>query len=756
MDARQVKKGEIIARKDSAIENLWYIVDGTVTMDSGAYKITLKKGDFIGLADFDTGIHSFLYYASADAQLMNFSTRDNLYNTAFYASKPENCRAIAMSLNHILRDSYAALSDMCAASEKLSGMLAEAYSKYCEYTRELHASVEIMEAMNDAPEAVKMSINQKLLYMSHKGMANSLADKTASANMVTGGIVSGYMLHSVTEIHEIAGAIEYVYETVNECLDLMMSESEDDLYGRLGDISIRATKDHPLYAPILELMEGLSNAVSGYSPELVESRHFIYERKVATLGASVSSQVEEESQEDSSVASKLVGSLNTIMEFARFPEEKASKLKEAVSAFKKVSDPFSSEDEVRRTRQVIEESFYQLYLCALQVRLENKDVPVIIRMFLDFGYLDEELAGMKNACELYNICLTFSGDKKKGVYTASEWLTAIFRGEREPSINEFEQGFEEYVKEQVTNGRIPAAQAKAVLGDRGQKVLFEVQNMFRRTSKMCSGQILAFMPILCEYQLMRGPKDDLVDPHTIRDTIDKIRAIDYSVFYRETMFVFSEKENIHDVIHVEVTPDIILSPVVGTRGAMWQEISGRDRTTPARFIFPVINVENLEKLVVKVMGSFRWEMCKRMQGMRWNDVTDPSLTSLYCDYLQFYRKNSDVSPEQKEKIKIGLQRYKQNFKEFFVNDYSEYIKYESSGSPHLNKIARGILFSQCPFSADIRAKLADNPIFAEVSERYRIKTGQQLHKLDNLVKKLNSRGQPIPPELKKEIDFYNM
>ncbi|MBR6391398.1 MAG: Crp/Fnr family transcriptional regulator [Lachnospiraceae bacterium] len=754
MDARQVKKGEIIAKKDNLIENLWYIVDGTVVMDSGTYKITLKKGDFIGLADLDTGIHSFLYYASSDAQLMNFSTRENLYNTAFYASKPENCRAIAMSLNHVLRDSYAILNDLCSASERLSKLLYDAYEKYCTYTRELHGSVNVMDAMNEAPEPVAMSINQKLLYVTHKGMAGSLADKETSAGMVSNGLISGYMLHSVAELHDIVRSIEYVHETVDECLDLMMSESEDDLYGRLGDISIRATADHSLYGPINELMEALSNAVSGYSPELVDSRRYVYERKAASMGAAAETAGDEET--DSTVASKLVGSMNAIIEYARFPEEKAEKFREAVNAFKKVSDPFSSEDEIRRIRQVIEEGFYQLYLCVLQVRMESKDVPVLIRMFLDFGYLDEELAGMKNACELYNICLTFGGDKSKGVYTASEWLMAVYRGDRQPSINEFEQGFEEYVKEQVTNGRIQAAQAKGVLADRGQRVMFEIQNMFRRTSKMCSGQILAFMPVLCDYQMMRGPRADLIDPHTIYDAIDNIRNIDYSLFYRETMCVFSEKENIHDVIHVEVRPDIILSPVVGTRGAMWQEISGRDRTTPARFIFPVINVENLEKLVIRVLGNYRWEICKRMQGMRWNDVTDPSLTSLYCDYLQFYRKNSDLSPEHKEKVKIGLQRYKQNFKEFFINDYWEYIKYESAGSPHLNKIARGILFSQCPFSSAIRGKLGENPIFAEVSERYRIKSGQQLHKLDNLVKKLNSKGQPIPPELKREIDFYNM
>ena len=91
-----------------------------------------------------------------------------------------------------------------------------------------------------------------------------------------------------------------------------------------------------------------------------------------------------------------------------------------------------------------------------------------------------------------------------------------------------------------------------------------------------------------------------------------------------------------------------------------------------------------------------------------------------------------------------------------MNDYSEYIRYESSGSPHLNKIARSILYAQCPFAAPIRNKLADNPIYSEVSERYRVKVGQQLHKLDNVQKKLASRGQPIPQELKSEIDFYNM
>ncbi|MCR5594900.1 MAG: cyclic nucleotide-binding domain-containing protein [Lachnospiraceae bacterium] len=755
MDVKQIKKGDLIIKKDSVMDNLWYIVDGGITMDYGTYKIELQKGDFVGLADFDTGIHSYNYYATEDSQLMAFSSRDNLYNSSFYISKPENCRALALSLNRMVRESYQQLSDLCTLSSELNKTVFDAYGKFCEYTRELHMSVDIFSAMDEAPEPISMSINQKMIFATHNGVYNVLAGKESASSVISKGIVSGYMLHAILDLHEVSGAIEYVKGTVDDSLDLLMVESEDDIYGRLGSLLIKATSDHPIAAEIKALMEEIYETVHKYSPELAEARKYTHDKKIESIGG-VSGETSDKSESMSSVASKLIGSLDSIIKFCNYPEERAAKLKEAVSAFKNLSDPYSTDNDVRRLRSVIEENFYTLYLAVLEARLESVDVPILIKMFLDFGYLDEELAGMKNACELYNICLSYSGDKDKGVYTASEWLTAIFLREREPSINEFEQSFEEYIREQVTNGRISDQQAKAIVADRGQKVMFELQNMFRRTSKICSGQILSFCPILCEYQLMRGPKEDLIDPQIISEAINNVKAIDYSIFYRETMFIFSEKENIHDVIHVEVLPDIILMPVVGSRGIMWQEISGRDRMTHARMMFPIINVENLEKIVLKVLGDYRWEMCKRMQGMRWNDVTDPSLTSLYCDYLQFYRKNSDVSPEQKEKIKLGLQRYKQNFKEYFSSDYANYIKYESAGSPHLNKVARGILYSQCPFRAEVRKKLTENPIYNDISEKYRIKVAQHLRKLENIIKKLNSKGQEVPIELKKEIEFYNM
>ena len=457
---------------------------------------------------------------------------------------------------------------------------------------------------------------------------------------------------------------------------------------------------------------------------------------------------------DRDIAAKLAGSMDTILEFANYPSDKASEIRKAIGDFKKISDPMSTEDDVRQLRMTIEENFYQLYIAVLEERIKAKEVPVIIKMFLNFGYLDEELAGIDNACELYNLALTFEGNKKKGVYTACEWLLAILRKEKEPSINEFDQNYEEYLKDQKTSGNLKEAQVKAMMNDQGQKLIFELTNMFRRTSRICSGQILTFVPVFCEYQLMRPVSEDIIDVNRVLDCIDRIRAVDYSVFYRESMFVYSEKEGIYDTIHTEVLPDIILMPVIGSRAVMWQEIVGKDRMTPARFVFPVISVEDPNKLALKIIGEYRWEICKRIQGARWNDVTDPSITSLYCDYLQFYRKNSDLSAEQKEKVKTGLGRFKQVYKDYFVNDYTEYIRYEASGSPHLNKVARYILFMQCPFCADIRLKLAGNPIYADVSDKLKIRYGQQLHKLENIRKKLVSHGNEVPQELEDEMNFY--
>lgn len=755
MDAKTVKKGDILARKNGPVDTLLYITGGTVSMVLGSREIPLGKGDLIGLADIESGIHSCDYVATSDVSVMVFTTRDNLYKSDFLSAKPDNCRAIAMSVNRIARSSFRILKD---ASDKLNGLLAltaRAYAEYRRFASELHTSPREMEQVTALPESVSVDFRQSIIDKMNSGMYTFLADKTLGQKMVENGTASGYILHCSSDFRDICPEIEAVTDNISACVDICMNENGDDLYGRLANLFIRATSEHALAAPITDLMNEIYVAIAGVSRETADIRRNEIDIKLAAVNGGSGGKGSGDGV-DKDIASRLIDSMDTIFGFCNYPAQKAEELKAAVSAFRKVTDPYSSDEEIKKLRMTIEEHFYYLYLSVLEARIECTEVPVIIKMFLEFGYLDEELAGMDNACELYNIALTFEGDRSKGVFTASEWLLAIFTRDREPSINEFDQSFEEYVRDQRNNGNINDAQVRAILKDQGQKVMFEMQNMFRKASRICSGQVLSFCPVFCSFQLLRSLKDDVCDANKLTESLGIIRSIDYSLFYREKMHVFNEKEGIYDTIHVEVMPDMILMPVIGSRTVMWQEICGKDRMTPGRFVLPVVLTDDLDKQMIKLSGEFRWELCKRIQGARWNDVTDPSITSLYSDYLQFYRKNSELSAEQKEKVKTGLQRYKQVYRDFFVADYAEYIKYESAGSPHLNKVARSILFMQCPFRARVRSRLKDNPIYGEVSDKYRIKTGQQLHKLDNIAKKLTSHGYEVPKELKAEIEYYNL
>ena len=98
----------------------------------------------------------------------------------------------------------------------------------------------------------------------------------------------------------------------------------------------------------------------------------------------------------------------------------------------------------------------------------------------------------------------------------------------------------------------------------------------------------------------------------------------------------------------EVLPDIILMPNVGSRALMWQETAGVKNDTPARFLFPMFTSVDLEDLMRETIARYRWEICRKIQGVYWNDLREPSLTSEYCDYMQFYRKNSELSAEAKD------------------------------------------------------------------------------------------------------------
>ena len=342
------------------------------------------------------------------------------------------------------------------------------------------------------------------------------------------------------------------------------------------------------------------------------------------------------------------------------------------------------------------------------------------------------------------------------IYTIYEWLKCIYRGEKEPSKNQFDMSYSSHLADLYKNGKITKEQIPEYFEDRNKRVEFEIQNMFATVNKTTYGKISTFCPVLCENDLLNSIEKMLVTAEKLEEALNEIRKLDYSIFYREVPFSDPAKGVNSDRIMKEILPDIVLMPNAGIKAMMWQEISGVKSDTPERFMFPVFTAVDLNELMLETIARYRWEMCRRLEGVHWNDVREKSLTAEYCTYIQFYRNNRDLSTEAKEKLKGTLAQAKNNYREVFVKDYINWIKFESKGSFRLNKIARDILIRYCPFVKAVRDELKANPLYQTSITKFEAETTKKLQRYTGLYNKYTQAGGEITEELNDNLLFYQM
>ena len=417
----------------------------------------------------------------------------------------------------------------------------------------------------------------------------------------------------------------------------------------------------------------------------------------------------------------------------------------------------STEDGARRLRKEIANVFYDVYEKAfLRSVTENKKLSPILQMFFNFGFMETKLAGLENAKILYNLVDSLSMFHSEGVYTGYEWLKSIYEGKNEPSRNEFDLDYKGYLLQQRQQGEITEEQQKELLQDQKGKVSFEIRNMFRSAHRITYGRVTTFNPILCESDLVTTIEKMALTAERVEQAINYVRQLDYSILFREVLFSDPEHGIQQEWIHKEVLPNIILMPGAGSRGMLWQETAGSRNDTPARFVFPIFAIMDVEEQMLQNMGRFRWEICRKIQGVHWNDLRDPSLTSEYYDYMQFYRKNNELSADIKEKIKQTLLKTRNNYREMFVKDYENWIKFESQRSLRLNKVARRILMQYCPFSKEIRQNLISNPIYENAFRKVDEENRKKENRINALYDRYVAAGGELTPELKENLRFYQM
>ena len=753
MSVKEFPAGTVLVQSEQAITALHVIAKGTVRASYPGGEFYLYKGDVIGVCELFFDSYFITYQTEETTSVASYPFSVAQLSGIMRSNADMADRIVTSMFRQFqeILDQYELARFDC---DNFYHYLTDSYESYLTFCGKHNISARALPGLETLSELVLEEDVAGWLggyYSQLRTFATNTSVKDHDPDFL-----QGLLLKASQDVQQIVSVCRVMYDYKSEITKLLMSENRLDFFdlyaSLLYKIGSHADESTSLIAAISTMMIQLESQPS-IDKEMYKQRVAEYRERLAALEQFEENQSEEGGNPND--IPEIRESMNTILSYANVGEETAAKFRNAVNEYSKLTDKNNSDDASRKLRLTITKLFYEIYEKAFVRSLRDFEVPKVILMFLNFGYVDEHLAGMDNASYLHSIVDKIPSDPARNVYTIYEWLRAIYEGRKTPSRNEFDTDYQAYVHELKISGKIKPEEESMMLKDRDKQVLFELHNMFPSVNKITFGRISSFCPVFSEHNILKDLDKSLVSADKVADAFTRIRNTDFSAYYRDVIYTNPKLGIGKEYIGVEILPDIILTPNIGVRGVMWQEIEGRKRTTPSRMMISVFQMEDLSNILVRLTGDYRWEMCKRIQGARWNDISEPSLTSRYFDYIQFYRKNRDLSADAKDKIKLNMQKAKNSFKEMFIRDYESWILYEGEGAPRLNKIARGILFDYCPFSKEIRDKLKVNPLYKELMDHYDVKLGQQLHHYDNLYQKIKNLGAEIPAEIQGQRAYLS-
>lgn len=759
MTTVKVQKNQVFARQKEKVRK-WYIVqDGTVIQQNSYAKVVLGKGAVIGISETDRYLCDYVAAADSVLAVFPYDSPDDL-SAAIHgqASMRSTLLGAALNQRQKLLNTYAGFQKLV---RQFHSFVENQYSDYTNFCVQYHLEEKSFTRME----------NFKPLEMVHKAEnweinnSNSLMkgylDEYMRLMQKDDGLCIGAIMETSYQTRRVVQGIIEMVEYLRYNQDILLSSSYNDIFDLYLDLAKRAKEKNYDIKPLKDCMERTAEVIKKlgiYDEKLVGERLEEYHAfDFSAQGDYVTPEPSEESWNESQEGEQSEDCLVHILNYADMGEQVTEEMRDLVQKYRDLPDMFSTDAETFALRKRITQIFYDTYLKAFMHTVKGeKELTPIVEMFLNFGFMDVQMAGEENANILFDLTEHLSVCRSEHIYTIYEWLKSVYEGRNEPSKNEFDMDYPAYLAEMRKNGKITPDQQKRYTNNREFKVKFEIQNMFMSGNRATYGKLSTFCPILGEYDLINAMDKMLVTAQKLDTALDKIRKVDYSAFYREVVFSDPDKGINREVIMKEVLPDIILMPNAGTRAMMWQETAGVKRDTPARFMFPIFTSVDIDDMMVETVGKYRWEICRKIQGVHWNDIREKSLTAQYCDYLQFYRKNHDLSAEAKEKIRTALLRGRNNYREVFVKDYQNWMKYESKGSYRLNKIAREILITYCPFAKQIREELKGNPMYQNAIQRSNVVNAKTVQRIQGVYDKYQKAGGKLTQELIENLEYYDL
>ncbi|MDE7321495.1 MAG: cyclic nucleotide-binding domain-containing protein [Lachnospiraceae bacterium] len=762
-----VKKGEVIFEKGEELTQIGIILSGKVIMQGEYVKMIRSQGNYLALNGYNDQTYHATYTALEDSVIYALPTQGE-QTIKNIVSKNADYRAIMVSSQfRTAIDIYRLKSSLIERAERLCSFVQGSYAEYKNICKAFEVpAIGIEELEELQPYEDTQGVNEyRIAYY------EEAAKIPLSANKVYFSYREEMANFQVNEIIELSSALledcAEVTEYIKNLIEVVCLRPRNSLFDCICDTAQEIKEKDDIPNEMIVLLSGIADEMAFQYKEVKNQTESVFDfdaahlrGKIDGLSSGEAPVVEQKSQEEKEedirrdVAS-LKGSMEQILKFATLSDEDNDTLRKNVNHLVEVPDRMSVEDDVKKAKKTITPLVFRLYLsCYRKIKEGLMHPPKSVELFMNYGMLDERLLDEEHLRFLCSI----EPDKNEGpckVVTMMEWLDMIHEGKRDPSKSEFDEDYVENLRSLKKQGEITENEQKALLQNMDKRVEYEVMNMQMSNTRTLYGQPSSYMPILYKEAIFGYLDKILITKKKINESVQKLTQVDYSVFYREVIYSNTELKIINETVMRNVYPDVILFPLFGTNASMWQEIGGKNKGTPGRFCFPIMTNSNIDDMMVKLFGRFRWELCRCIQGMAWNDVKVKSLTSEYMDYIQFYRKNRDLSDEARDKVKLQIQKSRNNSRETFLIDYESWIKNEANGSMKMNKVAREILATYCPFAKELRMKLNVQRPYELAQARSFRNAQKKKQEFELKIKALQKVTPEVPDEMMNTYKFYS-
>jgi CRP-like cAMP-binding protein len=754
----------------------------------------IDQNIFIGANDlFLSRHHSFSYRASLDSTVFSYPVSDSAAAESLFLEKKEYSVYILNSIVHMTAHSYHVLQgleklvqDLRVKTDNLALLFwllrekhGSPYEPQLPAFRESRGKLQEMKlegpvsfpaeflAKNHFDYRYEPSSHMDMPKMNYYKQVDGLGIELKKQFFGHSFVISQYSIADSAKLLEnIQYKLKECFQLIENYVSLIYSQNQCCIFDEFCKIGMQTEQSQYDNSDIMDTLHYMISMIEDISHTMLHDYNHrfsadpkIMELKLAQLIAEIRLKALESNtlvlgrEERRGVPEALENSAARIVEYAALPPERSQLFLTALKAFTQLKNKLSDEEQSQKLRKILYEGYYEIYEAVLKRVIKENNRDKLLHLFLNYAYMDEKLLSPRHLWTLYEL-EDLKSQRKSAVYQMKSWLQAVYSKEKAPSLNNFSMDYFDVFREMLKQGEVKEQDKAAYDNHVDNRLSFEINNFFKTNQRLCSRSLNTYVPILHDEVITRDLDKALVTAQKVQDAIQKVLDIDFSAFHRQISYFNPEKRIEKELIMQEVRPDVILMPVYGAHAMMWQEITGRVRNTPGRFIVPIFAEGNLEDMIQKLIGEFRWQLCKTMMGISWSDISVRSLTSEYMDYLQFFKKNKELSEDAKEKLRQQMKKYRNMSKDIFVSDYLLWLNYESAGNIRLSKTVREILYRYCPFSKGIRQSLAGHPAFGAAAAQFERMRAKEVRDLENRFARYAREGIQPDQAMHYTLNFY--